>query len=131
MLKLERIENEVYCEGKKLTIVPQSTKGPNMEVVKIEGLPGSNGQKWVSLRKLHEGINEIECQAKEVTTHKKYQLTEEEQNEINTLQSRIDEIIENAKRRYVEKPNLNLDPSKLTLEERLAEVEKLKAYYGL
>lgn len=131
MLKLERIENEVYYEGKKLTIVPQSTKGPNMEVVKIEGLPGSNGQKWVSLRKLHEGINEIECQAKEVTTHKKYQLTEEEQNEINTLQSRIDEIIENAKRRYVEKPNLNLDPSKLTLEERLAEVEKLKAYYGL
>lgn len=131
MLKLERIENEVYCEGKKLTIVPQTTKGPNMEVVKIEGLPGSNGQKWVSLRKLHEGINEIECQAKEVTTHKKYQLTEEEQNEINTLQSRIDEIIENAKRRYVEKPNLNLDPSKLTLEERLAEVEKLKAYYGL
>lgn len=131
MLKLERIENEVYCEGKKLTIVPQSTKGPNMEVVKIEGLPGSNGQKWVSLRKLHEGINEIECQGKEVTTHKKYQLTEEEQNEINTLQSRIDEIIENAKRRYVEKPNLNLDPSKLTLEERLAEVEKLKAYYGL
>ena len=131
MLKLERIENEVYCEGKKLTIVPQSTKGPNMEVVKIEGLPGSNGQKWVSLRKLHEGINEIECQAKEVTTHKKYQLTEEEQNEINTLQSRIDEIIENAKRRYVEKPNLNLDPSKLTLEERMAEVEKLKAYYGL
>lgn len=131
MLKLERIENEVYYEGKKLTIVPQTTKGPNMEVVKIEGLPGSNGQKWVSLRKLKEGINEIECQAKEVTTHKKYQLTEEEQNEINTLQSRINEIIENAKSRYVEKPNLNLDPSKLTLEQRLAEVEKLKAYYGL
>lgn len=103
MLVLERKGNEVYFEGRKLTIVAQATKGPNQEVVKIEGLPESNGQKWISLRKLNEGLNELECQAKEVTSYKKYELTNEEQETIKSLQAQIDEIIENAKKRYVPK----------------------------
>lgn len=132
MLVLERKGSEVFCKGVKLTIVPQATKGPNKEVVKVAGLEGSNGQKWVSLAKLKEGINELECQGREVTySTKSYQLTQEEAQEVKELQARIDAIIEGAKARYVKKPNLALDPSKLSEEERLAQIELIKKYYGL
>ena len=130
MLVLERKGDEVFCQGVKLTIVAQATKGPGKEVVKVEGLEGSNGQKWVSLSKLNEGMNEIECKAREVVSHQKYVLTEEEREEVNRLQSRIDEIINNAKSRYVRKPNLNVDPSKMSEQERLDLIEQLKAYLG-
>jgi hypothetical protein len=131
MLKLERINDEVYFEGKKLTIVAQATKGPGKEVVKIEGLPDSNGQKWISLKKLEQGINEIQCEAREVTVGAKYKLTAEEQARVNELQNKIDEIINAAKARYVAKPDLNIDPSKMTEAERLAMIAQLKAYLGI
>lgn len=131
MIVLTRKGNEVFFGNQKLTINPQQTKGPNKEVVKIEGLPGTNGQKWVSLTKLVEGDNEIECQGREVTITKKYVLTKEEQEEVNRLQARIDEIVEGAKKRYVAKPNLNIDPSKLTPEQRAELVEQIKKYYCL
>lgn len=128
MLVLERKGNDVFCDGKKLTIVAQATKGPGKEVVKIDGLEGSNGQKWVSLSRLVEGINEIETNARQVTN--KYELTQEEQNEINSLQARIDEIINNAKTRIVTKPKLDFNPAAMTEAERLAKIEELKRYYG-
>lgn len=131
MMKLERINDEVFFEGKKLTIVAQATKGPGKEVVKIEGLPGSNGQKWISLKRLEQGINEIQCEAREVTVGAKYKLTAEEQARVNELQNEIDEIINAAKARYVAKPDLNIDPSKMTEAERLAKIAELKAYLGL
>ena len=131
MMKLERINDEVFFEGKKLTIVAQATKGPGKEVVKIEGLPGSNGQKWISLKRLEQGINEIQCEAREVTVGAKYKLTAEEQARVNELQAEIDEIISNAKARYVAKPDMNIDPSKMTEAERLAKIAELKAYLGL
>lgn len=127
MVVLERKGNEVFCNGQKLTIVAQATKGPNKEVVKIAGLEGANGQKWISLTRLVEGINEIECNGREVTTQK-YTLTQEEKEEIESLQARIDEIINHAKSRYVAKPNLNVDPSKLTQEQKLALAAQLEAY---
>lgn len=131
MLVLERKGDEVFCQGVKLTIVKQETKGPGKEVVKVEGLEGSNGQKWVSLSKLNEGMNEIECKAREIVSHQKYVLTEEEREEVNKLQSRINEIIEIAKSRYIKKPNLDIDPSKMTEEERLAKIEEIRKYYGI
>lgn len=100
MLVLERKGQEVFYQGRKLTIVAQASKGDNKEVVKIEGLEGSNGQKWVSLTKLKEGINEVETQGK-VMNSKKYVLTLEETQQIEALQAQIDAIIENAKKRYV------------------------------
>lgn len=100
MLVLERRGQEVFYQGRKLTIVAQASKGDNKEVVKIEGLEGSNGQKWVSLTKLKEGINEVETQGK-VMNSKKYVLTLEETQQIEALQAQIDAIIENAKKRYV------------------------------
>lgn len=100
MLVLERKGQEVFYQGRKLTIVAQASKGDNKEVVKIEGLEGSNGQKWVSLTKLKEGINEVETQGK-VMNSKKYVLTLEETQQIDALQAQIDAIIENAKKRYV------------------------------
>lgn len=45
MLELERKGREVFCKGRKLTIVEQKTKGPNKEVVKVDGLEGSKRQK--------------------------------------------------------------------------------------
>lgn len=133
MLVLERKGNEVFCNGVKLTIVPQATKGPNKEVVKVAGLEGANGQKWVALAKLKEGKNELECQGREVTTtySKSYELNEEESKKVKELQAQIDAIIEQAKARYVKKPKLDLDPSSLSEEERLAKIEEIKKYYGL
>lgn len=121
MLVLERRGNEVYCNGCKLTINAQATKGPGKEVVKVEGLEGSNGQKWVSLIKLKEGINEIECQAREITHSVKYQLTKEEQAQIDELQAQIDAIIEVAKARK----ELTLeDIKKLPVDQQIIELEK-------
>lgn len=128
MLVLERKGNEVFCEGQKLTIVTQATKGPGKEVVKVAGLEGSNGQKWVSLSKLAEGLNEIECNGREVTTGQKYTLTAEEKAHIAELQAEIDSIIAGAKARYVAKPNLNVDPSKMSEADRLALASQLEAY---
>lgn len=130
-MKLERINDEVFFEGKKLTIVAQATKGPGKEVVKIEGLPGSNGQKWISLKRLEQGVNEIQCEAREVTVGAKYKLTAEEQARVNELQNEIDEIINAAKARYVAKPDMNIDPSKMTAAERQAKIAELKAYLGI
>ena len=128
MLVLERKGDEVFCNGQKLTIVAQASKGPNKEVVKVAGLEGANGQKWVSLSKLKEGLNEIECNGREVSTSKAYVLTEEEKAQVNELQSQIDAIIEVAKARYVAKPKLNIDPSKLSEEERVAYIANLEKY---
>lgn len=121
MLVLERKGDEVYCNGCKLTINPQATKGPGKEVVKVDGLEGSNGQKWISLARLKEGINEIECQAREVTRTIKYTLTNEEQAKIDELQAQIDAIIEAAKARK----ELTLeDIKKLPVEQQIVELEK-------
>lgn len=131
MLELERINDEVYCNGVKLRINKQASKGPGNEVVNVEGLEGSNGQKWVSLSRLHEGMNTIETTARQVTTAK-YQLTPEEQKEVNELQARIDTIINNAKSRYVAKPNFSkIDPSKLSDEEKEALIANLKQYLAV
>lgn len=121
MLVLERKGDEVYCNGSKLTINPQATKGPGKEVVKVDGLEGSNGQKWISLNRLKEGINEIECQAREVTRTIRYTLTSEEQAQIDELQAQIDAIIEAAKARK----ELTLeDIKKLPIEQQIQELEK-------
>ena len=129
MLKLTRKGNEVFFEGKKLTIVAQATKG---EVVKIAGLEGSNGQKWLALAKLKEGENSVECQGREgVVVTKSYSLTEDEAKKVKELQAQIDAIIEAAKARYVAKPKLDVDPSKMTEAEREAKIAEIKKYYGL
>lgn len=128
MLVLERKGSEVFCNGQKLTIVAQATKGPGKEVVKVAGLEGSNGQKWVSLSKLAEGLNEIECQGREVASSQKYTLTQEEKARVTELQAEIDSIIAQAKARYVAKPNMNRDISKMSNSEKLEFASQLEAY---
>ena len=103
MLELTRKLDKVFFGNKELYINKQSSKGPNNEVVSIDGLPESNGQKWISLSKLKEGINHFECKGKVFTktgSVGKYSLTEEEKKEVETLKNRIDSIIEVAKHRY-------------------------------
>lgn len=128
MLVLERKGSEVFCQGQKLTIVAQATKGPGKEVVRVAGLEGANGQKWVSLSKLVEGINEIECNGREIATSQKYTLNEKEKARVAELQAEIDSIIANAKARYVAKPNMNRDITKMSETERLALASQLEAY---
>ena len=128
MLVLERKGDEVFCQGQKLTIVAQATKGPGKEVVKIKGLEGSNGQTWISLSRLNEGLNEVECKAREVVSTSKYQLTSEEKARIAELQAEIDSIIEAAKARYVAKPNLNVNPASMTEAQRLELAAQLEKY---
>lgn len=130
---LERKSDEVFHNGVKLTINKQASKGEGNEVVKIDGLEGSNGQKWISLARLKQGENEITCQGREVTVSKKYELTKDEKAEVDKLQAQIDKIVETAKSRYVAKPKL-LTPdeiAKLTPEERVALADQIKSYYGL
>lgn len=121
-LVLTRKGAEVYFGEKKLTIITQSTKGPGHEVVKIDGLPNTNGKKFVSLSTLKEGDNELTCTARDVTIRaaggKQYQLTPEEAATVASLQKQIDAIIDAAKKRYVPRPNLNVDPSKLSEADR-------------
>ena len=128
MLVLERKGDEVFCNGRKLVINAQASKGAGKEVVKVDGLEGANGQKWISLARLKEGINEIETQGREIGSYQKYTLTQEEKDEIKMHQDAIDKIIEVAKSRFVAKPKFTLDPTKMTQEEREAEVAKLEAY---
>ena len=128
MIVLERIEDKVYFEGIELKINNQETKGPNKEVVSIDGLPGSNGQKWVSLSKLTQGLNEIETKKHERSTSKRYELTEDEQRQVNEYQAKIDAIIEGAKSRYVEKPNLNFNAQNATSDEVKRQIELLNKY---
>lgn len=104
MLVLVRKGRDVYHNGTKLTMVEQKTKGPGNEVIKIEGLEGANGQKWVSLRSLQEGDNQVNTKGREVTAYQTYTLTMDEKQEIDLLQSRINKIKENARKRYESQP---------------------------
>lgn len=137
-LILTRTGKDVYFEGRKLTRVDQSTKGPNNEVIKIDGLPNSNGKKWISLGLLAEGDNSLTCTARDVTRHpqtatqkRNYTLTDGETAQVKALQAQIDAIIDAAKARFVPKPDLSLDPSKMTLEERQKAVEQIMKFYNL
>lgn len=129
MLVLTRKGADVYHNDVKLTVVAQATKGEGKEVVKIDGLEGSNGQKWVSLSRLVEGENEIECKAREVSASQRYTLTEDEKAEVAELQARIDEIIAKAKARYVAPIDLRkIDTTKMTDEQRDAVIKELEKF---
>lgn len=132
MLKLERINDEVYYNGIKLKMNKQTSKGPGNEAVYIKDCPEANGQTWISLSRLVEGENEFECKARELKTRKasapKYELTKDEESKIAELQAKIDAIIDAAKARYVEKPNLDIDISTLSAEEKQAHIEQVEKY---
>lgn len=127
MIKLTRKGRDVFHEGTKLTRVDQATKGPGNEVIKIDGLEGSNGAKWISLSKLQEGENEIEVKGKVVTNSGSYTLTQSEKDEMAKLQKRIDEIKAIGRKRYeLTKPR---DLTKMSIEELEAYlVEKRKIH---
>ena len=126
MIKLTREGRDVFYEGTKLTRVDQATKGPGNEVIKIDGLEGSNGAKWISLSKLQEGLNEIEVKGKTVTNSGSYTLTQSEKDEMNKLQKRIDEIKEIGRKRYqLTKPKDLTKMSIEELEEYLVEKRKI------
>ena len=107
-IKLEKINDKVYLVDEnnnkiELKINKQASKGEGKEVVDIEKYVGNKYQKWVSLSRLVEGENIIELKPRKEVNIEKYELTKEEQEEVDALQSRINEIIENAKKRFVPK----------------------------
>lgn len=117
MLTLVRKGQDVYHNGVKLTRVDQASKGPGNEVIKIEGLPESNGQKWVSLRQLKEGENQISTKGREVVATTTYILNPTEKAEVDKLQARINEIKEVARKRYQATPKFknvkDMNPTEL------------------
>ena len=121
MLKLIRTENGVFYNDRKLTIVAQATKGPGKEVVKIEGLPGSDGAKWISLNKLSMGENAIVPVKREVAGG--YALTDDEKARIDELQGEIDAIKERARKRNANKGGLK------TFDEIMAMDEESRVAY--
>lgn len=120
----------MYYDGAQLKVIKQASKGPGNESVCIDGLPGTNGQKWIALKKVQEGEHEYECQGKEVTTAGG-KLTDEERAEIAQLEARIAEIKAAARARSAAKPKLDVNPADMTTEEKLRKIEELKAYYGI
>ena len=131
MLELKRIGDEVYYKDQRLTQIKQSKTKDGKErpnVVIIDGLPGTNGQKHMSITKLVEGLNvfnDNDLKGREV--NKDYELTEEEQERVNELQGEIDDIIEAAKARYVKpiKVKKITDLTKMSKSELEAEIERL------
>lgn len=121
MLKLIRTQDGVFYNDRKLTIVAQATKGPGKEVVKIEGLPGSDGAKWISLNKLSMGENDIVPVKREVAGG--YALTDEEKARIDELQGEIDAIKERARKRNANKGGLK------TFDEIMAMDEESRVAY--
>ena len=130
MLTLVRKDDRVFYNDVELTINAQASKGPNNEVVKIAGLPNSNGQKWVSLSRLEQGQNQIACKARVVKTQK-YTLTDAEAAEIKKHQDAIDKIIATATERYVPIPNIDVDVKSMTKEQKLELASQLEKYLGL
>jgi hypothetical protein len=128
------IENEVNYiseNGEKISLKvnKQQTKGEGKEVVDIEKVVGENYQKWVSLSKLNIGENEVELKPRKQLTIEKYSLTKEEEEEIKQLENRINEIKENAKRRYIPKIDFTkIDVEKLSDEQKVELMEKLEKY---
>lgn len=132
MLVLERKGYEITCEGKKLTVVKQESKGPNKEVVKIAGLAGSNGKQWLSLTLIPDNttttITDDKLVPRVVTNSKQYELTSEEAQEVKELQAKIDTIINAAKARYVPAPKKDI--TKMSIDELQAYIDAKKASIG-
>ena len=128
VIELERVGRDVFYQGQKVRRVDQTSKGPNKEVLDIEKFVGPTYQKWVSLSTLSEGMNSIELKPRKIVeSNKKYVLTQEEQSRVDELQSEIDSIIENAKKRYVPSINLNkIDPTKMSKEEAQKMIDYLE-----
>lgn len=126
-------ENRIfYIDGEnkiELKVNKQQSKGEGKEVVDIEKVVGENYQKWVSLSKLNIGENEVELKPRKQLTIEKYSLTKEEEEEIKQLENRINEIKENARKRYIPKVDFSkIDVEKLTDEQKIELMGKLEKY---
>ena len=111
-IKLEKLNDKVYLIDNnnnkiELKINRQASKGEGKEVVDLEKVVDPKYQKWISLSRLIEGENIVELKPRKEITIEKYTLTQEEQDEVDSLQNRINEIIENAKKRVIPKLDLN------------------------
>ncbi|NLL64074.1 MAG: hypothetical protein GX241_07610 [Ruminococcaceae bacterium] len=133
MMYLRREGNDVYdINGKKMRILQQRTKnnGKGDPTVILDGTPNSNGKQYQSLKSLQQGDNWIEARAYDRTPSEKYILTSEEKKKIAEYQSKIDQIINKAKERYIEKPVIK-DINKMTKKERLEYAAELEKFLSL
>lgn len=127
-MKIEviRKDYEILVNGVVCKVNKQSSKGPNHEVVDISKVVGDNYQKWLSLSLIpNNTTTQIELKDRKIVDTQKYVLTEEEKEEVETLQSRINEIIEVAKSRYV--PTTHKDIHKMSIEELERYIEMKKS----
>lgn len=128
--------------GRELAINRQASKGPGNEVVNIHGLEGSNGRHWIALKKIAEGTNDLDLieppkktqAGGKVISGWSFNKTEEaEFNKLNEQMKELQEKINGLKRqaieRYNSRPNLDIDVTTMTEEEKSAHIEKLLSYY--
>lgn len=113
MLELKRIGSEVYCGDRKLTISRQKTKGDNKEVVIIENLRGSMGQKYTMLSNLVEGINELNIVPKGNYTSEELKELIELYNQKDTIQEKINKLEATSKARQPQKLKTPKDIEKM------------------
>lgn len=125
-IEVNRKDYEILVNGVVCKVNKQSSKGPNHEVVDISKVVGDNYQKWLSLSLIpNNTTTQIELKDRKVVDTQKYVLTQEEKEEVENLQKQIDEIIENAKKRYV--PTTHKDIHKMSIEELERYVEMKKS----
>lgn len=134
MLTLYKDGLKVMHNNKPLRVNLQSNKkdGKGDPVVYVGGLLGAGGQQWISLSRLKEGRNDIITKTRSKRANSSgWSLTDDERKQIDALQKQIDDIKAKAKERHNSKPNLKLNPSEMSDEQKLAEVEKLRKFLGL
>ena len=125
-IEVYREDYKVLVNGVECRVNKQSSKGPNHEVVDISKVVGDNYQKWLSMSLIpNNTTTQIELKDRKVVDTQKYVLTQEEKEEVETLQSRINEIIEGAKLRYV--PTTHKDIHKMSIEELERYIEMKKS----
>ena len=100
-LQFNKSTGEVTRNGRKLQILKQEKKGPGNEQVMLYKEPDLVGyQKFIAVRRLEDGDNEIELKPqREVKLQPKVVYTLEEQQELDTLKARIKEIEDAARSR--------------------------------
>ena len=124
-IEVYREDYKVVVNGIDCKVNKQQSKGPNHEVVDISKVVGDEFQKWISLSLIpNNTTTQIELKDRKVVETQKYVLTQEEKEEVETLQKQINEIIENAKKRYV--PTTHKDIHKMSIEELERYIEMKK-----
>jgi len=130
IVKISRDGYKVLVDGVQYHINPQTSKGPGNEIVELKKMNHPELQQSISLSKIPDGCVDFEFELaprKEVTSKKDYELTEDEQKQVNELQAQIDAIKDAARARYIPSKAKAKDPNKMSAQELKDYIASLEA----